>query len=105
MDFNPKAKLFQDFHHHQKSIHSFQIQIGNLADFNNVNKEFLPKRSPKKIPLKKILPKNPSKNSYKRNLRKIQKIPPKLPKNTKKNQFPTSHLEAENPFGLVTNLK
>jgi hypothetical protein len=44
----------------------------NLADFNNVNKEFLPKNLPKKTS-QKILPKNPP---QKKSKKKIQKIPP-----------------------------
>ena len=78
-----------------------------------------PKNSSQKIPPKKssqkIPPKNfPSKNSSKKILqKKFQKKSKKIPKNPKKKsntsskkdfeniQFPSSDLEAENPFGLV----
>ena len=63
--------------------------------------------SSKKIPQKNFRPKNPPKKFPKKSQKipnKIQKIPKtiseKIPKILKK-QFPTSHLEAENPFGLV----
>ena len=48
---------------------------------------------PKEILQKKILQKNPHK--------KFQKNPKKFSKNFENIQLPTSHLEAENPFGLV----
>jgi hypothetical protein len=73
-----------------------------LADFNNINKEFLPKTIlPKKSSQKKSMknPKNSSKKSRK-NPKNFQTISQKVP-NFENIQFPTSHLEAENPFGLV----
>ena len=71
------------------------------------------------MPPKKCLPKNPSKilqNNFKNSLKIPPKNPPKNPKNLKQFlkkvnfeniQLPISHLEAENPFGLVLkqNLK
>jgi hypothetical protein len=45
-----------------KNINSFHIPYSNnLADLNNVNKEFLPKIPPKKILPKKSSQKNPPK--------------------------------------------
>jgi hypothetical protein len=106
-------------------MHQFLSDSNNLADFNNVNKEFLPKIPPKQIlqknptkkSCKKILQKKSSKKSYKKNPTKksSKKFPKKIPPKNSKNfqtvsqkvpsfeniQFPTSHLEAENPFGLV----
>jgi hypothetical protein len=64
----------------------------------------------KSIPPKKILPKYSSKKSSQKKIFQknfAKKIPPKNPKNFSKIpnfeniQFPTSHLEAENPFGLA----
>jgi hypothetical protein len=96
-----------------KSINPFQslTDSNRLVDLNNINKEFLPKKSSQKKSSKKILPKK----SSKKNPRKIQKIslknPPKNPKkfqtisqkvpNFENIQFPTSHLKAKNPFRLV----
>jgi hypothetical protein len=62
-----------------KNINSFHIPYSNnLADLNNVNKEFLPKISPKKILPKNSSQKNPSqnfllKNSYQKILSKNSK--------------------------------
>ena len=90
-----------------------------LVDFNNINKEFLPKNPPKKILLKESSQKNPAKKfSQKIHPKKIQEKSTKFPKKILKKsqkfqtiaqkvpnfeniQFPTSFLEAENPFGLV----
>ena len=60
---------------------------------SNVNKEFLPKNSSQKIPPKKFLPKNPPKI--------FQAISQKNSLDFENIQYPTSHLEAENPFVLV----
>ena len=62
----------------------------NLADFNNVNKEFLPENSSQKIPPKKILPKiSPKNNSRKihpkKFLKNSKKKLPKISKKSKKN--------------------
>jgi predicted PurR-regulated permease PerM len=60
-----------------------------LFDFNNMNKEFLPKRSSQKKTPKEFLQKNPRKiqKILQKNPRKIQKIlqknPEKFPKNSK----------------------
>jgi len=63
----------------------------------------LPNNSPK-IPKKfknsQRIPKEFPKNSQKI----PQKNPIEFPQNSQNIQFPTSHLEAENPFGLVLNL-
>ena len=66
-----------------KQINSFHIQ-NTLADFNNVKKEFLPKKSSQKSPLKKFLPKNSSKKILSK--KSPQKISTKSRKNTKKFQ-------------------
>ena len=82
----------------------------------NPHNKFLPKKSFQKIFPKNFLKKHPS-NPLKNSPKNFQKIPKKLhknlPKNQKKNpinfskkdfeniQFPTSHLEPENPFRLV----
>jgi len=78
-----------------KNINSFHIQISCYEVIPP--KEFLPKNPPKKIPLKKIQEK--SKKSRK-NPKHFQTISQKVP-NFENIQFPTSHLEAENPFGLL----
>ena len=50
----------------------------NLGDFNNVNKEFLPKNSSQKIPLKEFSQKIPQKNSPQKNPpKKFQEKSPK----------------------------
>ena len=77
----------------------------------NLQKKTLPKNPPKKF-----LSKNPSKNnkeskknpknSPKKSLinpKNFQTISEKVP-NFENIQFPTSHLEAKNPFGLVFHL-
>jgi hypothetical protein len=105
--------------------HQYLSDSNKIADFININKEFLakessqkilpkkssqknppPKKSSKKIPPKKILqkkskknPKNSSKKSQK-NPKTFQTISQKVP-NFENIQFPTSHLEAETPFELV----
>ena len=59
-----------------------------------------PKKSSQKNPSKKFLPKNLPGNSPKM----LKKFPNNFSKNSKdfeNIQFPTSHLEAENSFGLV----
>jgi hypothetical protein len=70
----------------------------------NPPKKNLPKKSSPKHPPKKILPKKSSKNipqkKTKKNPKKFQTLSQKVP-NFENIQFPTSHLEAENPFGLV----
>ena len=97
--------------------HQSLSDSNNLADLNNVNKEFLPRKSSKKF-LQKKLNKNPPKKILRINSQKIpQKNPTKIPKKSQKNpnnfskvpnfennQFLTSHLEAQNPFGLVDTL-
>jgi hypothetical protein len=84
-----------------KQINSFYVYADN---FDNVNKEFLPK----KYTQKNISNKTPPKTSSQKFLLKSssQKNSQKNPKNFQtifkmSIQFPTSHLEAENPFGLV----
>jgi hypothetical protein len=61
------------------------------------NSQRIQHRIPKEFPKNSLrVPKEFPKNS--------QKIPKKFPKNSQdfeNIQFPTSHLEAENPFGLV----
>ena len=61
----------------------------------NPFKIFLQKILPKKNLSKKFRQKNPQKKS-KKNPKNFSKIP-----NFENIQFPTSHLEAENPFGLA----
>ena len=63
-------------------------------------KKFLQKKSYKKIPQKKSK-KFPKKSRKKP--KNFQTISQKVP-NFENIQFPTSHLEAENPFGLVFSL-
>ena len=81
----------------------------------NSSKKILPKKSSQKNPPKKILPKNPPKKNPPKKF--LQKNPPKnfpmksknFPSNFSKKsldfeniQFPTSHLEAENHFRLIS---
>jgi hypothetical protein len=91
-----------------KSINPFQslTDSNRLVDLNNKNKEFLPKKSSQKI-----LPKKSSKKIQGKSKKFPSKIPQKIPKkiktisqkvpNFENIQFPTSQLEAENPFRLV----
>ena len=70
--------------------HKFLSDSNKLPNFNNTNKEFLPKKNPpkkssQKNPPRKILPKNPSKKSPQKNPpkkilpeRSSQKIPRKI---------------------------
>ena len=114
--------LFPSFFIETKSWQKHQsISDSNkLVDFNNINKYFLKTSSQKNLPkkiLQKILPKNPPKEILpKRSSQKNPKPPKKSKKNPKNSktipqtvpdfeniQFPTSHLEAENPFGLVSS--
>jgi hypothetical protein len=82
LNFLPSSSFFIQTKSWQK--HQSLSDSNNLADFNNVNKEFLPENPPKKIlqknPPKKIL----QKKSSKKNPRKIQKIPPKNPEKIQK---------------------
>ena len=94
-----------------KQINSFHIQISTLADFNNVNKEFLQKNSSHKNPPKTTSQKNPPKKFLPKNF--SQKNPPnkflKFPNNFSKNsldfeniQFPTYiALRGRNPFRVT----
>ena len=58
------------------------VPIGNLADFTNVNKEFLPKNSSQiKNSPKKVLPKNSSKKiPPNKSPKQFPKNSPKIPK-------------------------
>ena len=76
LNYCPSSALPQNL---DKNINSFHIPCSNnLADLNNVNKEFLPK-----IPHKKSTQKNPPKKSS-------QKISPKkfLPRNSSQKNPP-----------------
>ena len=66
----------------------------------------IPKKNPKKIPKNpnEMLPKSPKYSEKLKHYQKIQEFPKKLPKSSQdfeNIQFLISHLEAENPFGLV----
>ena len=73
--------------------HQSLSDSNNLADFNNVNKYFLPRKSSQKTYRKKILTKN-SKKFPKKIKEKSKKFPNNFSKipNFENIQFPISHL-------------
>ena len=82
-----------------KSINPFQIQITQLTLSKNSSQKNLPKKSSQessKKTLQKILQKN-----KKESRKKSKKFPKNFSKSNENIQFPTSHMEAEDPFGLV----
>ena len=123
LNFLPSSSFFFETKSWQK--HQFLSDSNKLGNFNNTNKEFLlkksspqknppekssqkifPKKSFQKILLKNSAEKNSKKNpkntplKFWKNPKNFQSISQKVP-NFENIQFPTSHLEAENPFGLV----
>ena len=80
--------------------HQSLSDSNNLTDFNNINKKFLPRKSSQKNSPKKFLQKKSPKKSRK-NPKNFPTISQKVP-SFQNIKFPTSHLEAEDPFGLVS---